>query len=117
MRSQLNKEEASGFELKETEENTVDIPIDFSDILNICKEYNKLGWHIQMHMDYMIENGIEEALASGRIDKSALPHIKSFLMKVCDNGYFGDAVDQAKEMIALLEEYELTNPVVFKGTN
>lgn len=117
MRSQLNKE-ASGFEAKETDENTVDIPIDISDILNICKEYNKLGWYIQMHMEYLIENGIDEAVNSGRVDKLALPHIKDFLTKVCDNGYFGDAADQARDLIALLDNYEMNHPTLFKsGSN
>jgi hypothetical protein len=114
MRSQLDKTKKDLVESKDIDENTVDNPIDISDILNICKEYSKLGWYIQMHMEYLIENGIEEAVKSGRVDRATLPHIKQFLLKIGNNGYFGDAAEQAQELLALLDYYELNNPYLFK---
>ena len=42
----LSKEETN-------EEEYSDIPIDISDIINICKEYNKLGGDIQNQIDYI----------------------------------------------------------------
>ena len=109
----------STIELSHVENNTdnnetFDIPIDISDIINICKEYSKLGWQIQKQIEEITELGIEEAINSGTVKITAIPHIKDFLTSVSDNAYFGDAADQAKECIALIESFELKNPLLFK---
>ena len=35
-------------------EEEFSIPLDVSDILNICKEYNKLGWQIQGQIENIL---------------------------------------------------------------
>lgn len=95
------------------QDDNIDIPIDISDIINICKEYSKLGWQIQKQVEEITEMGIEEAIATGKVKISSLPYIKDFLCSVSDNMYFGDAADQAKECIALIEYFEANNPDLF----
>jgi len=92
--------------VNETEDN-VEIPIDISDILTVCKEYNKLGWKIQNQVEDLLELGIDEAIKNGIVKMESLPHIKDFLNHICDNVYFGDAADQANECIALIEHFEM----------
>lgn len=82
------------------------IPLDISDILLICREYNKLGWQIQNQVDSILEVGVEESIRSGNVRKESLPHIKHFLQRICQNAYFGDAVAQAQSCIELIKEYE-----------
>jgi hypothetical protein len=82
------------------------IPLDISDILNICQEYNKLGWLIQQQVDNILEVGVEESIKSGNVKRESLPHIKSFLKAICSNPYFGDATAQAHDCINLIQEHE-----------
>ena len=82
------------------------IPIDISDILSICREYNKLGWQIQNQIESILELGVAEAINKNIVKKESLPHIKSFLKSICKNAYFGDAVNQADECIFKIKEYE-----------
>lgn len=82
------------------------IPLDISDIINICREYNKLGWQIQNQVENILEVGVEESIKSGIVKQQSLPHIKSFLRAIGKNAYFGDAVDQAHDCINLILEYE-----------
>lgn len=110
----LSTIELSHIETNTDDNETFDIPIDISDIINICKEYSKLGWQIQNQIEEITEQGIEEAILNGTVKVSALPHIKDFLTSVSDNAYFGDAADQAKECISLIESFELKNPLLFK---
>jgi hypothetical protein len=96
-------------ELKESiedKEEEFSIPLDISDIINICREYNKLGWQIQNQVENILEVGVEESIKSGIVKKESLPHIKNFLQRICDNAYFGDAVAQADECIELIKTYE-----------
>lgn len=83
-----------------------DIPIDISDIISICREFTKLTWQMQGQIDSILELGVEESVNTGLVSKSSLPHIKSFLQKVCENPYFGDAVSQAKDCVKLIQNYE-----------
>lgn len=82
------------------------IPLDISDIISICREYNKLGWQIQNQVENILEVGIEESIKSGIVKKESLPHIKSFLRAIGSNAYFGDAGSQANDCIQLILEYE-----------
>lgn len=81
------------------------IPLDISDIINICREYNKLGWQIQNQVENILEVGVEESIKSGNVKRESLPHIKSFLSAIMNNSYFGDAAWQAKECMFLIDEY------------
>ena len=87
-------------------EEEYSIPLDISDIISICKEFNKLGWQIQNQVENILEVGVEESIKSGIVKQQSLPYIKSFLYAVSKNAYFGDAVAQAKECINLISEYE-----------
>ncbi len=100
--------------LASEKDDSLDIPIDISDIITICKEYNKLGWQIQNQVEELTEIGIDEAIKTGSVKITALPHIKDFLCAVSNNMYFGDAADQAKECIELIEIFETQNPELFK---
>ena len=82
------------------------IPLSINDIINICKDFNMLGWQAQGQIESIIENGIEECIASGSLKIESLPLIKYFLNRVCDNYYFGDASLQAAECLSLIQEYE-----------
>jgi hypothetical protein len=64
-------------ELKESiedKEEEFSIPLDISDIINICREYNKLGWQIQNQVENILEVGVEESIKSGIVRKN-LCHI------------------------------------------
>jgi len=82
------------------------IPIEISDIINICREFTKLTWQMQSQIDSILEMGVEEAVNSGNVQRTSLPHIKSFLLRICDNAYFGDAVSQSYDCIRLIQQYE-----------
>ena len=81
------------------------IPLDISDIISICREYNKLGWQIQNQVENILEVGVEESIRSGNVKRESLPHIKSFLQSISRNAYFGDASAQAEECIFLIDSY------------
>lgn len=83
------------------------IPLDISDIINICREYNNLGWQIQKQVEQILEIGLEESISNGFVKKECLPHIKNFLIKIKGNAYFGDAVSQAEDCIKLISKYEI----------
>lgn len=90
------------------------IPIDISDIISICREYNKLGWQIQNQIENILEVGVEESIKSGIVKKEALPHIKHFLKAISNNAYFGDAVSQAHDCIKLISSYEKDHKIYKK---
>lgn len=99
----LNTLETSTSEDKDDE---FSIPLDISDIISICKDFNSLGWQIQNQVENILEVGVEESIRSGNVRKESLPRIKFFLRKICDNAYFGDAVSQAQDCIRLIQDYE-----------
>jgi hypothetical protein len=88
-------------------EEEYSIPLDISDIINICREYNQLGWSIQGQVENILEVGVEESIKTGMVKKESLPHIKRFLKAIGRNAYFGDAVSQAQDCIKLIQAYEL----------
>jgi hypothetical protein len=102
-----------------TETNTADeakhedeffsIPLDISDIISICREYNKLGWQMQTQVENILEVGVEESIRTGNVKQASLPHIKAFLRCISQNPYFGEAGVQALDALALLKEYEDTH--------
>ncbi len=85
------------------------IPLDISDIINICREYNRLGWKVQMQVEHILEVGINEAISSGAVKKESLPFIKNFLNAISKNPYFGDAGSQAELCLSYIQKYELEN--------
>lgn len=90
----------------EEKDDEFSIPLDISDIISICRDFNSLGWQIQQQVENILEVGVEESIKSGNVKKESLPRIKFFLKKICDNAYFGDAVSQAEDCIRLIEDYE-----------
>lgn len=90
----------------EEKDDEFSIPIDISDIISICRDFNSLGWQIQQQVENILEVGVEESIKSGFVKQESLPHIKRFLRKICDNAYFGDAVAQARDCIELIHNYE-----------
>jgi len=99
----------SSVESKDNEEYS-NIPIDISDIINICKEYSKLGGNIQNQIDYILEFGIEDGIKNGLVTQQSLIFIKNFLQGISNNPYFGDSVNQSQEVIFLIKEYESSLP-------
>jgi len=89
-----------------TSEEEYSIPLDISDIISICREFNKLGWKIQNQVENILEVGVEESIKSGIVQQQSLPYIKSFLNAISSNAYFGDAVSQAEDCIKLIAAYE-----------
>lgn len=89
-------------------EEEYSIPLDISDLINICQEYNKLGWQIQTQIENILELGVEESINNGIVQKASLPHIKCFLQAICKNPYFGDAASQAQDCIKLIQQHENT---------
>ncbi len=88
------------------------IPLDISDIITICREFNKLGWQIQNQVEQILDVGVEESIKSGNVKRESLPHIKSFLRCISQNAYFGDAVAQAHDCIKLIQAYEEKHKIV-----
>jgi hypothetical protein len=87
------------------------IPLDISDIISICREYNKLGSMIQLQVEQILEIGVEEAVKAGAVKQESLPDIKIFLDKICDNPYFGDANLQAKNCLYLIDLFLEKNKI------
>lgn len=88
------------------DEELYSIPLDISDIINICREYNKLGWQIQNQVENILELGVEETIKSGIVKKESLSQIKNFLEQITKNAYFGDAITQAEDCIELIKQYQ-----------
>lgn len=88
-------------------------PLDINDIINICREYNNLGWKLQNQVETIIEVGIEESIISGIVRKDSLPQIKSFLRSINKNPYFGDAVIQALDCLKLIQQYEEKHKIFY----
>ncbi len=98
-------------------EEEYNIPLDISDIINICREYNKLGMNIQSQVESILENGVEEAMEMKIVKEESLPHIKHFLKAINNNAYFGDAASQANDVIMLITQYEKKNQNNFRLYN
>ena len=105
--------ETAGTTTSSNKDEEYSIPLDISDIINICREFNKLGWQIQNQVENILEVGVEESIKSGIVKQQSLPHIKSFLRAISRNAYFGDAVSQAHDCIKLIAEYEEKHKVTY----
>lgn len=81
-------------------------PIDISEIIAICKEYNSLGFYIQNQIDFILENGFDEAVKFGKINSSNLDYIKDFLFKLSQI-YYLDAAVQAEDLLKEISKYEM----------
>ena len=91
-------------------EDPFNTPISTFDILAICREYSKLGYQMQQQVETLTELGIQDAINSRAISAAALPHIKFFYQQVIRNPLFGDAVDQAAEIVRAIEDWQEANP-------
>jgi hypothetical protein len=123
MELQMNAHELEVLSLAEGSLNTVSstpndeeysIPLDISDIINICREFNKLGGQMQNQVENILEVGVQESIKSGIVKQQSLPYIKSFLRAIERNAYFGDAVSQAHDCVELIVEFEEKNKVADK---
>lgn len=88
------------------DEEEFSIPLDMSDIIHICQEYTKLTSQIQQQIEVISEIGVEESIKCGHISLESLPSIKRFLNAIRNNQYFGDAANQAKSCLFLINQYE-----------
>ncbi len=77
-------------------------PIDISEVIALCKEYSNLGYVIQNQIDFILENGVEEAIKHNKI--SNLLYIKDFLEKMSNIYYLGDAALQAQDCLIQLSK-------------
>jgi len=98
---------------KKQDNDVYDIPLNVSDILHICNEYSKLGLTIQNQVNYIVEFGLEESIQNKYVKPEYLPYICNFLEKLCENVYFGDAVDQSKEIIFNIKAHLENNKSLF----
>lgn len=98
---------------KKIDNDIYDIPLNISDILHICKEYSKLGLNMQNQINYIVEFGLEECIQNKYIKTEHLPYICSFLEKLCENVYFGDAVSQSKEIIFNIKAHMENSKLLF----
>src|SRR5690606_9236932 len=89
------------------------IPLDISDIITVCREFNKLGYQIQNQVEQILEVGVEESIKSGNVKRESLPHIKSFVRTSSKNAYFDDAVIQSHDCIKLIQAYEEKHKFVY----
>jgi hypothetical protein len=96
------------------EKETLDIPIDIGDIIGVCKEYSALGWQIQTQIEAIKEFGLEDGVKRGSVKAQSLPLIRDFFKKIVENAWFGDAAEQAYELIMLIDDLELRKPELFK---
>jgi|SRR6185436_6218574 len=88
------------------------IPLDISDIIYICREYNKLGCQVQNQIENILDIGVAQSIENMCVKRESLPHIKSFLRSIVKNPYFGDAVLQAEECLYLIDEYETKHKII-----
>lgn len=99
----LEKNFLISFKEDQADEYT-DIPIDISDIINVCREYNKLGWKIQSQIECLLDNGVDDSIKNGIITKESLPQIKHFLKSISRNAYFGDSCAQSDDLILKIDK-------------
>ena len=78
------------------------IPLDISDLLEICKEYSTCGYKIQSQIDLIWNEGFE--YSKSLIDNQSLPFIKNYFEKISKNPLFGDASYQAKDICIKLNQ-------------
>jgi hypothetical protein len=88
------------------------IPLNLSDIVHVCREYNNLGWNLQTQIESILEFGIEDSIKNGLIKKESLPKIEKFLQHIRDIDYFGEASDQASKCIFYIQHFNLHNNLV-----
>lgn len=99
------------------DEDFTDIPISMMDILNICSDFNQLGYGVQRQINFIAEIDVEEAIKEGYVKQEALPHIKYFLQRITNNVYFGEAVSQAQYCLELIKQYEEKYKVSYDKSN
>jgi hypothetical protein len=83
----------------------LDIPLDISDIIEICQEYNALGFQLQSNLQSILEDGVEVSIASGKINPKFVPFLIGFFDKVSKNVYLGDSAFQARQLVEGLKRW------------
>lgn len=101
-------------ELNGSIESASSAAVDLTDILEVCKQYTVLGWTIQHQIECLIENGVEEAVNSGKVNSQVLPHVREFLKSITERLINTDVVDQAYAVIMMIDHYEMKNPQIFR---
>jgi hypothetical protein len=84
-------------------EEEFSIPLNVSEILDICQKFSSLGYSIQNQIIAVTELGVEEAVETGLVKKESLPFIEEFLTSLTKNAYFGDAATEAQEYLFMLK--------------
>lgn len=102
---------------KEAEQEDCSIPLNVSDILDVCKEYSKLGLLVQSQVETILDVGVEEAIESGAIKISSLPFIKDFFSQIEKNEFFGDASLIAKDLLFSIYQFEIRNNIRYIMNN
>lgn len=92
--------------MNNNDQDTIDIPLDITDIISVCQEYNRLGFKIQNQIQNILEMGVEEALKTKVVQYESLPYIKDFLKSICGVIYFGDAAEIAQEVILKIDLFQ-----------
>lgn len=86
-------------------------PIDISEVIALCKEYAILGSAIQNQIDFILENGVEEAIKNNKI--TYIDYIKDFLTKMSAIYYLGDAALQAEDCLNQLNKIKTKSKVIY----
>lgn len=102
----------NNYQISSTDEE-YSIPLNISEIIFICKEFNKLGINLQNQVENLLEFGVEESIKNGFVKQQSLPLIKNFLNLICENQYFGDAASQAKDCIKLINAFEDKYKIIY----
>lgn len=102
-------------ELNGPQVNDNNLPIDLTDLLEVFKGYNNLGWLIQRQIECLIENGVEESVMSGKVNIEVLPHIRNFLDSITQRMIGTDMADQCWAVIMMLDDFELKHPELLNG--
>lgn len=104
----MNAKKVEAVSLDNQIEEEFSIPLCIDDIISICKEYSSLGSNIQRYMDAILEDGLEQSIKSGKINKQYIPHIRSFLTAIKSNPLFGEAGHMAADVIGLIDAHDRT---------
>ncbi len=87
-------------------EEVFSIPLNVSEILELCQKFSNLGFNIQHQLQDIAEYGVEESIKRGLVKKESLPFIQDFLSTLSKNSYLGDAAMEAETFLFMLKELE-----------
>jgi len=87
----------------------MDIPLDISDITNICKKFSNLSIKSRKILDLLLEEGVN-SINSGKITFAEVFELKEFLVMIKDNSLFGDASEQADLILKEINYFYIPQP-------